>query len=217
MMITTKGKLKRGYGTGTGAYYKSWIKDSEFNSRGTTAMVVDWKTGRSVYLLSQAEVYYYYILRWDDNNKDIQEQYPLDMQLYVEAAAKFGISVKTEDDKIRTTDFLVTKTDGTKVAYSVKAHKKLSDMAVKMLCIEKMYWLMHGVDFVILYKDDVKSFVYDNIRMVTRYYSPERVMDGYTLLLHKIATKEIYFDMSSEPINREVLERYVRGDRKCLT
>ena len=158
MMITTKGKLKRGYGTGTGAEYKSWIKDSEFNSKGTTAMVVDWKTGRSVYLLSQAEVYYYYILRWDDNNKDIQEQYPLDMQLYVEAAAKFGISVKTEDDKIRTTDFLVTKTDGTKVAYSVKAHKK-----------------------------------------------------------HKIATKEIYFDMSSEPINREVLERYVRGDRKYST
>ena len=208
--ITLKGKQKRGYGNGTGGNYKSWIKDSEFNSKGTTAVVKDWKTGRSVHLLSQGEVFWYYVLRWDDNNIDIQEQYPLKTELYVEAAKSLGLSVNKSSEKIHTTDFLVTKMDGKKIAYSIKASMKLSNSAIRSLSIEKAYWMMLGIEFNILFKTDIKSFVPNNIRLAVQYYDASVVTDVYTGLLHKIARKEIEFDMFSVPINSNVLDRILK-------
>ena len=209
--ITVKGKLKRGYGNGTGVDYKSWIKDSEFNSKGTTAVVKDWKTGRTVHLLSQGEVFWYYLLRWNDDNIDIQEQYPLKSELYLEAARKLGLSLNNTSNKVHTTDFLVTKIDGRKIAYSVKASRKLSNSTIRSLCIEKAYWMLHGIDFSVLFKTDVKSFVPNNIRLAVQYYNASAVTDVYTGLLHKIARKEISFDMFSESITKNVLDRVLKG------
>ena len=44
--ISEKGKQLRGMGTGEGAEYIPYITTSEFNSRGTTSVTTDWKTGR---------------------------------------------------------------------------------------------------------------------------------------------------------------------------
>lgn len=44
--ISEKGKQLRGMGTGEGAEYIPYITTSEFNSRGTTSVITDWKTGR---------------------------------------------------------------------------------------------------------------------------------------------------------------------------
>ena len=49
-------------GKGSGENYKPRIQVGEFGSSGTAARVVDWKTGRVVHLLSQNEVYAWYIL-----------------------------------------------------------------------------------------------------------------------------------------------------------
>ena len=65
-------------GEGTGKDYRPYITTSEFNSQGTTSVIRDWKTDRGVHCLSQGEMLWYYILRWDDENIDIREQYPLD-------------------------------------------------------------------------------------------------------------------------------------------
>ena len=65
-------------GTGEGAEYIPYITTSEFNSRGTTSVITDWKTGRQVHCLSQSEALWYYVLRWRDDIADIREQYPLD-------------------------------------------------------------------------------------------------------------------------------------------
>ena len=64
--ITEEGKIKNGRGTGTGVEYKPWIKIRELNSKGTASNIIDWKNGRQIELLSQAEVWWYYVLRWDD-------------------------------------------------------------------------------------------------------------------------------------------------------
>ena len=84
--ISNETKRKRKWGTGDGAEYKPYIITSEFNSLGTTAVITDWKTNRAVHCLSQGEKLWYYILRWDDNNIDIKEQYPLDINETVKIA-----------------------------------------------------------------------------------------------------------------------------------
>lgn len=76
--ISQKTKLKRRMGQGEGADYIPYITTREFNSLGTTALIKDWITGRTVHCFSQGEARWYYILRWDDENIDIREQYPLD-------------------------------------------------------------------------------------------------------------------------------------------
>ena len=64
-------KRKRKMGTGEGKDYIPYITTSEFNSRGTTSVIKDWKTGRGVHCLSQGETLWYYILRWDDNQRTV--------------------------------------------------------------------------------------------------------------------------------------------------
>lgn len=52
--ISEKGKQLRGMGTGEGAEYIPYITTSEFNSRGTTSVITDWKN-RKAGTLSVAE------------------------------------------------------------------------------------------------------------------------------------------------------------------
>jgi hypothetical protein len=72
--ITEKRKMLENRGKGHGKDYKPYIRASEINSLGTTSNVVDWKIGRAMELLSQGELYWFYILRWDDNVSEIREQ-----------------------------------------------------------------------------------------------------------------------------------------------
>ena len=109
--ISKESKEKLGYGTGSGKNYKPYITTSELNSKGTTVVIKDWKSGRGVHCLSQGEALWYYVLRWNDDVIDIREQFPLEMQAFNEIADDFGVSRVKIPDFIATTDFLVTMKD----------------------------------------------------------------------------------------------------------
>ena len=91
--ITEEGKLKQNRGTGTGADYIPWIRAREFNSKGTASTFADYKHGREIQVLSQGELYYYYLLRWQDDVVDIREQYPLDFEETIKIADEMGWSL----------------------------------------------------------------------------------------------------------------------------
>lgn len=113
-------KQRKGYGKGEGVNYKPYILTRESNSVGTTAILNDYKNGRQVHLLSQAELKWFYVLRWNDNNVDVREQFPLDMKLVSKVAEDFGYYVDNSTQNFWTTDFLVTESNGNYHAYSVK-------------------------------------------------------------------------------------------------
>lgn len=205
---STKTKAIRKMGQGVGADYKPYITTSEFNSKGTTSVIKDWKTGRSVHCLSQGEMYWYYILRWDDTNIDIREQYPLDYKETVNIANEMGFPPPRE---IMTTDMLVTKKDGTEVAYSVKADKQLSKRQMQLLCIEKQYWLNQGTEYQIVFKSEMNTILASNIRLVTEFYDAALVFDVASAVKHKIAIKEIEFDMGSKPIENSDLMKLLEA------
>ena len=139
-MITEEGRLRRGRGTGEGKDYKPWLENREVNSMGTASEVIDYKTGRQVHLLSQGEVYWYYLLRWRDDVTDIREQFPLELEMTVEISRKLGFRHPYNEKTRMTTDMLITKTDGTYEAYSVKTDKSVLDNArnIEKLYIEKL-------------------------------------------------------------------------------
>ena len=194
-------------GSGEGSNYLPYITTSEFNSQGTTSVINDWKTGRQVHCLSQAEAYWYYVLRWDDNNVDIREQFPLDRNKTEKIAADFGFKHPgSSSDYVMTTDFLVTRPHNKYIAYSVKVNdKNLSTRALQILCIEKQYWLNERCNFNILFKDDINLTLVHNIRAVVPFYDNTSVFDEYSNIKHLIATKEIPWDMEHiRNINRKI-------------
>lgn len=206
--ISKKTKKLRKMGTGQGVNYIPYITTSEFNSKGTTSVIKDWKTGRGVHCLSQGEAFWYYILRWDDNNIDIREQYPLENKLVVKIAQENGFKPPRND---MTTDFLITEADGTLHAYSVKLDRNLSERTMQLLCIEKLYWLSQNCKFTLLFKSDVNKIFSANIRLVTEYYQPDRVFDKYSAIKHKIAIKECIINMEYELIDNTILDRLLEG------
>jgi len=201
--ISDASKVKRKMGTGEGANYIPYITTSEFNSLGTTAVIKDWKTGRGVHCLSQGEALWYYILRWDDSNIDIREQYPLDKALTEEIAHEQGLS---HPKGVMTTDFLVTKADGKLHAYSVKPDRNLNSRTLQLLCIEKLYWAAIGAEFTMLFKTDANPILATNIRLVTEFYQPETVTEKYGAIKHKIATKEYAAELDKQPLTRVLLD-----------
>ena len=206
--ISNKRKAELGLGLGTGADYKPWITTSEFNSRGTTAVIKDWKTGRGVHCLSQAEANWYYILRWDDNNIDIREQYPLDRRITERIAFENGFKHPGNSDYIMTTDFLATRADGTYHAYSIKSgYDDLFERDYEKLCIEKLYWKSFGTEFTILTKAEVNSVYAANIRLITEFWDASTVYDEISAIKHKLAHKEIETDLENTVLSAEQLRR----------
>ena len=119
--MSDKRKRQEGRGTGTEKDYKPYIQAREVNSLGTCSNPIDWKTGRTVQLLSQGEDALWHILRWNDDIIDIREQYPLDLKRTFKIAGEYGIQHPGTNPM--TTDFLVTMRNGQMIAYSLKPSK----------------------------------------------------------------------------------------------
>lgn len=204
------------FGTGDGANYKPYIEVGEFGSLGTAACVVDYKTSRTVHLLSQTEVMAWYLLRWDDDNLDIKEQFPLPLEETIDIAKEYGLvhpHIKNIPTPI-TSDFLVER-KGERIVISTKAD--ISDANIKALFIEKTYWDRHNVYWRLIEKSQLNLVKYRNIRDVVYYYNDTCFPDKFAFTKHLISRKLLIVDMN-KPINykdiilsrKEEIERWVQ-------
>lgn len=91
--ISEQRKRQEGRGTGTKKDYKPYIQAREINSLGTCSNPIDWKTGRTIELLSQGESALWHILRWNDDVIDIREQYPLDLKQPLKFQGNLAFSI----------------------------------------------------------------------------------------------------------------------------
>ena len=202
---SAKTKLKQKYGCGSGKEYKPFIRTSEFNSLGTCSNIKDWKTGRTVHLLSKGEESLWYILRWNDNNLDIQEQFPLDLNDTIRIAQNNNITHPhfKNETSIMTTDFLVTMPYG-KIAYSLKNNKTetlKNTRTLEKLYIEKIYWNERNIPYKLVFKENLNQTFVDNIRRIVIYYKFDDVFDNVSYFMHLIATKKISIDLETQVVN----------------
>ena len=211
--VSLKTKIKEKRGTGTGADYKPFIRVSEFKSDGTASVITDWKHGRAVQCFSQSEVMAYYILRWDDSNIDICEQYPLSSVATNDIREELGFRKVNNPEFVMTSDFLVLKEDGSYEAYSVKYSRELlTDKEKRNILIEKKYWESRGVAFSVIYKEDIDRTFCNNIRMMVAYYDKANVFDAVSEFRHRVAVKEIAVDMKTKLIyDKDILRMLETG------
>ena len=200
-VVSTKRKIKEKRGLGYGAGYKPWTKAREFNSQGTSSNLIDWKTGRQVELFSQAELWWYYALRWDDNVIDIREQYPLDLHETVRLCEEEHIRHPRDKQTHMTTDLLVTKKNGLE-AYSIKVSDREFDneRTEEKLFVEKLYWTKRGVPFHIVTKEDLDRQYILNLMDVLSCYDEKNVFDSFSKVRYLIAHKKLTVDLT-KPID----------------
>ena len=65
--------LLEGRGQGTASEYKPWIYIHDFSSNGIVSRVKGMTTGRIHHLLSNQELWYFYLLDWSEKAIDIRE------------------------------------------------------------------------------------------------------------------------------------------------
>lgn len=166
-------------------------------------MMPDWKHGRVVHLLSQAEKNTYLLLRWNDEVEDIREQFPLVLDDTNKIADMYGYQRVNNGRTHMTTDLLVTFKDGTDVAVSVKKNEEdLKDQRTyRKLEIERCYWENRNIEWVLVIEErDIDVPKAKNIFNIIGSYNENSLREkGKTgLLKHLLAHKVIVEDMSNE-------------------
>lgn len=212
--VSLKTKINEKRGTGTCADYKPFIYVSESKSDGTASIITDWKHGRAIQCLSQSEAMADYVLRWDDSNVDIREQYPLSSVVTNDIREELGFKKVNNPEFVMTTDFLVSKADGSYAAYSVKySRDSLTEKEKRNILIEKKYWESRGVAFSVIYKEDIDRTFCNNIRLMVAYYDKANVFDAVSEFRHCVAVKEIVVDMKTKLIyDKDILRMLETGE-----
>ncbi len=186
-----------------------FIRANEAKSTGTATEIYDPIADRMVDVLSMGEKYFFWIMRYRDDVKEIREQMVLnpDTVRKICEANEFRVPIKC-----LTTDFLVTYKDGSSVAYSVKSDRKVLDkdtyrnpgsyeeLLIRQY-IEKCYWEQHGVDFRIVFSNELNTVMAQNVAACMLFYDRKYVTDTETKLKYLIAHKKIQIPMEQEILN----------------
>jgi hypothetical protein len=179
-----------GYGEGEGASYRAWETVRSVSSRGMSHRVWGAKAARRHMLLSDRELWCWYLLEWANAVIDHREQFPLHELSETQAiAAELGYRHPTRarkrkgetiiEDKVMTVDFLVTLArpiQGSRyVALSVKTLDELEDPKEQLRTLEKeeiarRYFARRGIPF----------------RFVTEHQLPRMLVENLSLVLHHL-------------------------------
>lgn len=164
--------IAEGRGQGRGSEYLPWLFIQDVPSQGLATRIKGWKTNRVHHLLSNQELYYFYILDWSPIVCDIREQYPLlPLEETVAIAEQIGIAhpkdPKTQEPVVMTTDFLITvqkKIDTTEQARTVKSSQDLqSQRTIEKLEIERRYWQQRNIDWGIVTEKEIPKTLAKNV------------------------------------------------------
>ena len=151
--------------------YQPFVKVADISSLGRSHRVFGHKTKRTHHLLSDLELAVFLLFEWHNNTEDIQEQFPLDINVTKQIANSVGIKHPSQKGELKTmtTDFYVISKDiksiTSQLALQAKYSKDLDDTrTIEKLELERRYWEQKDVDFKIITEKDIPRIVSDNIK-----------------------------------------------------
>lgn len=191
---------------------------NEFNSLGTTCNPIDWKTGRTMHLLSMGEMYVYYILRFNDEVVDIREQFPLELEETLAIAEELGYRHPKNKSKRMTSDLLVDYKNGKQEVFSIKSnmHDLENKRTAEKLKIEQLYWERKDIKYNIILSNSIDIDTVTNIRLAVEFYKKEDVYDEISFIKHLIATKQLPVDVTNGLINYSKLRKELAHDKSYI-
>lgn len=180
-------------GQGRGKDYTPYHYIQDVASKGLATRINGWKTGRVHHFLSKLEWLYFFLLEWSPIVIDIREQYPLDLAETIKIAESLGVrhptDPKTKHPAVMTTDFVLTVKKSIRSdeqARTVKYAKDLNSRRVlEKLEIERLYWLVRGVDWGIVTEYEVNKVTAANVE----WLHPFRDIDACSHLSEKSIKK----------------------------
>ena len=193
-------KIMEGRCRGIGTDYVGMKKANESHSRGAAAEIYDPIAKRTVDVLSMGERWQFWLLRYDESVVEIREQHVMHPGLVAKAALQLGISVPKD---LLSTDLLALYDDGGITAYSVKRSRSELDPStphgksvIRRQALEKSHWEMLGVDFKIVFADEMDRHRAGNIAAAMVYYDPIWVSTPDQMYKFLIAHHVVEPDMS---------------------
>lgn len=193
-------KILEGRCRGAGVDYVGFKKANESHSRGASAELHDPIAGRTVDVLSNGERFLFWTLRFDEHVVEIREQHLLHPQIVARAATELRLSIPKE---ILTADLLVLYDDGKIVAYSVKANRREIDLDtakgrknIRRQALEMRHWQMLGVEFRIVFTEEMDRRRAENIESVMSYYDRKWVETPDQMYKYLIAHHVVEVDLS---------------------
>ena len=177
---TIKRFLKEGRGQGEGATYKSWLQVQDISSQGRSTRTYSYKSQRVIHLLSDLQLYYWYLLEFDEQVIDVREQYPLlnfqelNIQMDKELEKKL-FNVKTNVPHVFTISFMVKRLHANKKPYHEARMIKMSSELEKKATIERLellrrYFKERNIDFGIVTEKEINKKLARNIGWVLTAY-----------------------------------------------
>ncbi len=177
---TIKRFLMEKRGQGTGKDYKPWLQVQDIASKGRSTRIFGHTTQRVYHLLSDMQLYYFYLLEFDDHVTDIREQYPLldfhDMNIQVdEELTKKLFDTKTQVPHIFTVSFFVTrKGENGEPYYQARIIKQSQELeknaTLQRLELQRRYFEKKGIDFGIVTEKEINKQLARNIGWALNSY-----------------------------------------------
>ena len=195
-------KILEGRCRGIGEDYTGFKKANESHSRGAAVEIFDPISGRTVDVLSNGERYLFWNRRYDEHVVEIREQHLLHPGIVAKSAAELHINIPKE---ILSTDLLVLYDDGKIVAHSVKKKRREIDpdtargrKNIRRQALEMRHWQILGVDFRIVFTEEMDRRRAENIEAVMVYYDAAWVQTPDQMYKYLIAHHVVDVDLSKQ-------------------
>lgn len=177
---TIKRFLKEGRGQGEGPTYKPWIQVQDIASQGRSTRIYSHKSQRVIHLLSDLQLYYWYLLEFDEMVLDVREQYPLldfhEMNISVDQELEKKLfNKKTNVPHVFTVSFMVTRIDQNSDSYYearvIKSSAELAKKAtISRLELLRRYFSQKQIGFGIVTEKNINKQLARNIGWVLTAY-----------------------------------------------
>ncbi|WP_430789084.1 TnsA endonuclease C-terminal domain-containing protein [Virgibacillus flavescens] len=177
---TIKRFLKEGRGQGEGQEYKSWLQVQDIASQGRSSRTFGFTSQRVHHLLSDLQLYYFYLLEFDDQVIDIREQFPLldfhEMNVPVDQELEKKLfNSKTNVPHVFIVPFMVTRIDQDgNPFYEARVIKSSTELAKKTtisrLELLRRYFEQKQIDFGIVTEKEINKQLARNTGWVLTAY-----------------------------------------------
>lgn len=177
---TIKRFLKEGRGQGEGPTYKPWLQVQDIASQGRSTRIYSHKSQRVIHLLSDLQLYYWYLLEFDEMVLDVREQYPLldfhEMNIPVDQELEKKLfNKKTNVPHVFTVSFMVTRIDQNGDSYYearvIKSSAELAKKAtISRLELLRRYFSQKQIGFGIVTEKNIDKQLARNIGWVLTAY-----------------------------------------------
>jgi hypothetical protein len=164
--------IKAGFGQGSGPKFKPFMFVRDVPSMGTSSMVQSRKTGRNHHYLSDQEFKVHLLAEYSQHTLDIREQFALlpweeTQAIALQLGLRHPIFPGTTTPTVLTTDLLLDlkRPDGTElVAISVKLTKDLTPRNLEKLLLEKVYWGLRGIRWILATEKNIPKLRTSNLK-----------------------------------------------------